>query len=354
MKLMLELIDNVVTHAKLVSDDIMNKVVCAPPYRSDDGLGNAYARALRQKDYRIKRGYFSDVMLLGEDDPEKYLFKLYKNKMFVNQENEEKRLHSVRYYFSVFSPFYFHDKASIYIGERVLDDVFGVDNANTIMYKFRTHKKFSEDEFNILNDGLRRMNLENKMSLVYGIAYLYKMMALDESSKGHSSHILPLANENTELKKIAIEWYYNLAGTFMEIEGKTEIASIYARSNMEDDAVDIYKSILDDYSMSYWLIKEIKKKIHYLGYGRRIIEQAQVEYFNGDHIKCLELIDNFRKIGCGRVLYRCFEKSRLLEGMCCKQLFLKNGNKGLKDRANKCFVKRIPSIFDCIKIWRDE
>lgn len=354
MKLILELIDNIVTHAKLVSDDIMDKVICVPPYRSDDGLGNAYARALRQRDYRIKRGYLAEVLLIDSDDPEKYLFKSYKDNIFINLESEEKRLHRVRYYFSVFSPFYFYDKAPIYISKKALDNIFDVDGANAIMYKFRTHNEFSTDEFNVLNNGLERMTIENKMSLTYGIAYLYKMMSIDEGKKGHSSHILPLANENSVLKEIAIEWYNRLAGTPMEIEGKTEIASIYARSNREDDAVYMYKSILNDYSMSYWLEKEISKKIHYLGYGRKIIEQAQIEYFKKNYTECLGLIDKFRASGKGRVLRRCFEKSRLLEGVCCEQLLLSGENKSLKDRAKECFKKHTPSIYECIEMWRNK
>lgn len=342
MKSIIELLNNRVSNVTLVSDYIEDKVVPVHPYRNYFGLGNAYARAIRQAEHRKGRGFQTGVMLVGEVDPEDYLFKAYsakENDFFNYRESNEDRLHRVRYYHCTLPVHFFYDNEvlGIHITRRDMGDMFGRDMSDYLEFKFRKHEPFSKEDLIDIEKKIETCPSGKREIFTFGIGELYKMISKDEVDGAGSPHNLPLASDNKEYREIAIEWFNKLNGSRLQEEAMSEIASIYARSNLEDKAVSIYKKMLNNPDSKYR--KEIRKKIHYLGAGRDIVNKVKHLYKIGDTGECLREIERFRDNASGRVLYRCKRIIDLIEHSC-------RGRKNIP-------VAEKYSIFDCIELWRD-
>jgi hypothetical protein len=316
-KLLIILRDNTVSYAKIIDGGWVERATDTFPYRTNDDDGNPYARALRQRDHNINRGTNLDVLVLDEDDPEKYYFKKYNpvtKEFFLYGMTEEERDAKVANVDAFFGIAEQRVQKHMRPNDTIIKKFITEDKLTDIINKLRLHEPFTDDQVNFIESNLSNLPEKERDKVIFAVASHYSRICIDPIVGVDPVDRTP--EHRSQWSVVAIYWWNKLIGTSMEKFALKETARICAWTGQEERAVQIHNDLLERNDLTENEKRSIRRRIVAIGSGRSIYNEAINLYNNSNFDGCIAKLDEFGLKSSGAVKTFLAASSSTLRGKC--------------------------------------
>ena len=258
MKLILDVIDNVVRRVQRVEDSVINNVTTQSPYYHDNDMGNGYAVSLRKKDLLIAKGRNVNILVLPDGDIGAYYGKWYDQNTgvfsIIQDSNEDREK------MNAFSQAKYRIKsedANLYpdaVQMEEIKNVLGNAMYLTGLDKILKYEELSDVEKTFMESKLDQLSVQTRYILINQIA----------------NNI----NIGVDRMSIVEQWWGKLFGTPYELKARSAIAAAYVVCRNYKKAVSIYDAVMVSLSLSEPQKEEIRSKITDIGRGEELFDVA--------------------------------------------------------------------------------
>ena len=319
MKMVIEVIDGIVTRCKQLEDAVMAKTTQDYPYNTIDDLGNPYAESLRKIERSNSSGHDAELIVLDEGMPKDYIHKAYDKatKTFMSDITDAERIQRYRIKQTKYRiP---SEHVNLHPDRAQLDEckrVYGEEFSNSIVEQIVGGVHLTKPDMATLDHKLDKLSEPVRLMVINQVA---------------NSLILDTDVED------GIYWWSKLLGTSLHIRGKTGVAAEYVIALNYDKAVQVLNELIEDSKTPEYKKEEIRAHIVAIGIGQGIYSQAVEAYEAGDFLSVYSFCEEFLEVATGGVYKTFYENVKHMRAQALGRLGREEGEPILIQEAVDIF-----------------